>query len=82
LPDIVGSNRTNPVALPPGRGKLATKPLPTGSAMFAKMMGMVRVYCSNAAVVGAFVRMTLLERNGGRVVLGAADFFAATRVGI
>ena len=43
-----------PVTLPPGRGKLATKPLPTGSETFAKMMGMVRVCCSNAAVVGVF----------------------------
>ena len=41
-----------PVTLPPGRGRLATKPLPTGSATFAKMMGMVRVCCSSAAVVG------------------------------
>ena len=40
------------MTLPPGRGKLATKPLPTGSATFAKMMGMVRVCCSSAAVVG------------------------------
>ena len=47
-----------PVTLPPGRGRLATKPLPTGSATFAKMMGMVRVCCSIAAVVGVFcVRM-------------------------
>src|SRR5450759_2225055 len=47
-----------PVALPPGRAKLATKPLPTGSETFAKMMGMVRVCCSIAAVVGVFcVRM-------------------------
>ena len=41
-----------PVTLPPGRGKLATKPLPTGSETVAKMMGMVRVCCSSAAVVG------------------------------
>ena len=42
------------MAFPPGRGKLATKPLLTGSAMFAKMMGMVRVCCSSAAVVDVF----------------------------
>ena len=41
-----------PVTLPPGRGKLATKPLPTGSETIAKTMGMVRVCCSSAAVVG------------------------------
>ncbi len=45
LPAIVGSNRTNPVTLPPGRGKLATNPLPTGSATMAKTIGIVRVCC-------------------------------------
>ena len=52
LAAIVGSILVKPVTLPPGRGKLATKPLPTGSATIAKMMGMVRVCCSSAAVVG------------------------------
>ena len=56
LPAIVGSIRMKPVTLPPGRGKLATKPLPTGSATIAKMMGMVRVCCSSAAVVGVLCR--------------------------
>ena len=36
----------------PGCGKLATKPLPIGSATSAKTMGMVRVCCSSAAVAG------------------------------
>ena len=40
------------MTLPPGRGRLATKPLPTGSVTVAKMMGMVRVCSSNSAVVG------------------------------
>ena len=40
------------MTLPPGRGKLATKPLPTGSETAAKTMGMVRVCCSSAAVAG------------------------------
>ena len=52
LPAIVGSETLKPVTLPPGRAKLATKPLPTGSATIAKTMGMVRVCCSSAAVVG------------------------------
>ena len=43
---------TKPVTLPPGRGKLATKPLPIGSPTVAKTMGMVRVCCSSAFVVG------------------------------
>src|SRR5262245_45883575 len=46
LAAVVGSTALNPVMLPPGRGKLATKPLPTGSEMFPKMMGMVRVVAS------------------------------------
>src|SRR5262249_15354148 len=37
LPANVGSETLKPVTLPPGRGKLATKPLPTGSATTAKM---------------------------------------------
>src|SRR5262249_5098893 len=41
LPAIVGSETLKPVTLPPGCGKLATKPLPTGSLTFAKMIGMV-----------------------------------------
>src|SRR5262245_8099292 len=45
LAGVVGSTALNPATLPPGRGKLATKPLPTGSETFPKMMGMVRVCC-------------------------------------
>src|SRR6516164_1737347 len=52
LPACVGSATAKPVALPPGRGKLATKPLPIGSATIPKMIGMVRVSCSSAAVAG------------------------------
>ena len=53
LPGNVGSILVKPVTLPPGRGKLATfrTPLPTGSVTVAKMIGMVRVCCSSAAVV-------------------------------
>ena len=39
-----------PTTFPPGC-KLATKPLPTGSATIAKTMGMVRVSCSSVAVI-------------------------------
>src|SRR5262249_44349795 len=42
---------TKPVTFPPGRGKLATKPLPIGSATSAKTIGMVRVSCSMVAVI-------------------------------
>src|SRR5215475_4185576 len=51
LPAIVGSMVVKPVALPPGRGKLATKPLPTGSETSAKTIGILRV-CSSSAVAG------------------------------
>src|SRR5262249_37617242 len=58
LPTIVGSITVKPVALPPGCGRLSTKPLPTGSATITKMMGMVCVSCSIDAVGGVFcVRM-------------------------
>jgi hypothetical protein len=40
------------VTLPPDCARLATKPLPTGSATVAKTIGMVRVSSSSAAVVG------------------------------
>jgi hypothetical protein len=43
LPAWVGSATAKPVALPPGRGKLATKPLPIGSPTIPKMTGMERV---------------------------------------
>src|SRR5262245_30661091 len=36
-----------PVALPPGRAKLSTKPAPTGSATAANTTGTVRVASSN-----------------------------------
>ena len=58
LPGIVGSILVKPVTLPPGRGKLATKPLPTGSETVAKTMGIVRVCCSIAAVVGVLFERT------------------------
>jgi hypothetical protein len=58
LPAIVGSIVTKPVTFPPGCGKLATKPLPIGSATSAKTMGMVRVSCNIVAVIGVLcVRM-------------------------
>ena len=36
-----------PVALPPGRARLSTKPAPTGSRSTANTIGTVRVACSN-----------------------------------
>src|SRR5262245_60596775 len=44
--------------LPPGRGKLATNPLPTGSETTAKTRGMVRVCCCRLVVVGVLWERT------------------------
>src|SRR5215467_7895319 len=53
------SNKTKPVALPPGRAKLSTNPAPTGSTECANTIGTVRVAPCNAATVGlAVARMT------------------------
>ena len=40
-----------PVALPPGRARLSTKPAPTGSGTITNTIGTVRVACSNGATV-------------------------------
>ena len=45
------SNEMKPVALPPGRARLSTKPAPTGSMTRTNTIGTVRVACSNGAAV-------------------------------
>jgi hypothetical protein len=53
------SNSMNPVALPPGRARLSTKPAPTGSAMTGNTIGTVRVACNNGPTVEVpWARMT------------------------
>jgi hypothetical protein len=48
-----------PVTLPPGRARLVTKPLPTGSPDPTKTIGIFDVACIAAAVEGvAVVKMT------------------------
>ena len=48
-----------PVALPPGRARLSTKPAPTGSVTIGNTIGTVRVACSNGPTVEApWARMT------------------------
>ena len=42
-----------PVALPPGRAMLSTKPAPTGSTTFVKTIGMVRVACNIGGTAAA-----------------------------
>ena len=53
------SNSMKPVALPPGRAKLSTKPAPTGSTTPTNTIGTVRVACSNETKDGELIaRMT------------------------
>ena len=48
-----------PVTLPPGRAKLATRPLPTGSPAVANTIGITDVACFAARTVGVLcVRIT------------------------
>ena len=47
------SNVIKPVALPPGRDRLSTKPEPTGSGTSTNTIGTVRVARSNCCVAGA-----------------------------
>jgi hypothetical protein len=47
FPPMLNSQFMKPVALPPGRAKLSTKPAPTGSLVMVNTIGTVRVACSN-----------------------------------
>src|SRR5262245_60776783 len=49
FPPVLYSKKPNPVALPPGRAKLSTKPLPTGSETSVNTIGIVRVACCKDA---------------------------------
>ena len=48
---VVASNILDPVRLPPGRARLATKPLATGSCICVNTIGMVRVSRCNVVRV-------------------------------
>src|SRR5216683_2432137 len=52
LPTSSGPRPVNPVTLPPGRARLVTSPLVTGSPAAAKTMGTVLVACLAARVWG------------------------------
>ena len=59
FPLMLYSKFMKPVALPPGRARLSTKPAPTGSATTGNTIGTVRVACSNGPTVEApWARMT------------------------
>src|SRR5262249_4395784 len=53
----LNSYETKPVALPPGRARLATKPPPTGSIVVTNTIGRVRLACCKAIEL-AVARMT------------------------
>jgi hypothetical protein len=48
---MLNSQFMNPVALPPGRARLSTKPEPTGSLVSVNTIGTVRVACSEGPTV-------------------------------
>ena len=52
------SKIVKPVALPPGRARLSTKPAPTGSMTTTNTIGTVRVACSSGATVAVPVPAT------------------------
>src|SRR5499427_9006707 len=54
----LNSKLVKPVALPPGRAKLATKPLPTGSIVVTNTIGTVRLICSKSATIELAVPRT------------------------
>src|SRR5262245_31193656 len=67
-----------PVVLPPGRARLATKALPTGSLTFANTIGTERFDCCNDATAGGarsqdYVRR---ERNQFRRVFALSILIA------
>src|SRR2546421_684605 len=59
---MLNSQDVNPVALPPGRARLSTKPAATASWTIANTIGTVRVACSK----GACARMASGEGDIGR----------------
>src|SRR5262245_38959691 len=61
-----------PVTLPPGRARLATRPVPTGSPAEAKTIGMTDVACLAARTGGVFcVRMTSTLRRMNSAAISA-----------
>ncbi len=62
-----------PVTLPPGRARLATRPVPTGSPAAAKTIGMTDVACMAATITAvADVTMTSTLRRTNSAAISAA----------
>ena len=53
--EVPNSKSLKPVILPPGRARLSTSPLPTGSMIWTNTTGMVRVACRSAATTGVLL---------------------------
>ena len=72
----------NPVTLPPGRARLATRPSPTGSPAFAITMGMVVVafFAANAGGPAVTTIRSTLRRTKSAASSGRrSDFCSANR---
>ena len=65
FPAKLYSNCRKPVASPPGRARLSTKPPPTGSATLTNTIGTVRVACNIGAMVA--VPMTTITSGSSAV---------------
>src|SRR6516164_6495752 len=78
FPHRLYSNIIKPVALPPGRDRLWTKPEPIGSGTFAKTTGMVRVAFSINSAPTPAVRITSGKRYYFLRVFARFGFIAAT----
>src|SRR5262249_46249753 len=85
LPPKLYSCVENPVALPPGRARLSTKPAATGSATAANTIGTARVVSSNGATAATpFTRMTsgASATNSAACLRISAGLLVAQRVSI
>jgi len=68
LPARSGVNIDRPVTLPPGRARLATRPVPTASPMTADTIGMTDVACFAATTGECPQRKRDGRRHGSEVV--------------
>ena len=71
LPARSGETLVSPVMLPPGRARLATSPLPTGSPTDVNTIGIVALACFAARVAG--VPAAARIRSTGRAASSAAS---------
>src|SRR5215475_9250988 len=72
LPARSAARVARPLTLPPGRARLATMPVPTGSPATAKTIGMTDVACF-AHAAGEDTELTVRIRQASAVAHQAAD---------